>query len=420
MSLAYVKHLVKRSLGRPDPAWEFRRFLRAVPQHTRDAHDAVLDWAAAMASQAGAIETEAAYAASGDPVVREGWELRKGVLDAFRNIRADKERHRVLVHVPDAVVSPGGYSLFTNLVQSLGFVGVPARALGWDEAIGGVLERFRPTVLLTSDNRPYLERIDWDAVAAYRATRELALGLTASSETDGNEPFPARIEWARRHGVRFYFGFGCPEYYAQEPGFAPLREAGFAVLPLEFGANILEYYPVPGVERDLDYVFLGSVNRSKWPRYARYLGGVVPGYHGFFDGPGWEWADRCLLRDAPQAAQRYVYARARAGLNLHLDVQVGRTADLNERTYMLAACGVPQVVDAPGLLTRRFSPQGLFIARDENEYAMLLRRVVEDAGHARERALIAMREVYDRHTTCHRAVAFMQGMETVLREGGAR
>lgn len=419
--LALARHLAKRALGRPDPGWEFRRFLDAVHPATRAGHDAVLDWAVAMARRAQELETDAAYAASPDPLVRQGHALRRAVLDHFRGLLRREERLRVLVHVPPPDLSPGGYSLFSNLVRNLDFLGVPARALGWDEPVAGALAAFRPTVLLTSDNDPYLERIDWGAVAAFRREAgPLLLGLTASGEADGNTPLPGRLRRARALGAGFHYGFCCPEHYRDDPGFAALREAGGPVISLEFGADVLEYYPVPGVARDLGHVFLGSVNRSKWSRYRAWLGPVAASGPGFIDGPGWPWAGRCLLCDAPQAAQRYVYARARTGLNLHLDVQAARTADLNERTYQLAACGVPQVVDRPGLLPLRLGLDGLFVAEGPQEYEQAYRRALADPEEAARRALAAQAEVFARHTWTHRAEAFAQRLLELLDAAGGR
>lgn len=413
--LALARHVAKRALGRPDPGWDFRRFLARVHPGTRAGHDAVFDWAVAMADRAAELETDAAYAASPDPLVRQGHALRGDVLGRFRGLLRREERLRVLVHVPPAGLSPGGYSLFSNLVRNLDFIGVAARALGWDEPVAEALAAFRPTVLLTSDNDPYLERIDWQAVAAWRREAgPLLLGLTASGEADGNTPLPGRIRRARALGAGFHYGFGCPEYYRDDPGFAALRAAGGPIVSLEFGADVLEYYPVPGVPRDLDHVFLGSVNRSKWGRYRDWLGPVAASGPGFIDGPGWPWAGRCLLCDAPRAAQRYVYARARTGLNLHLDVQAARTADLNERTYQLAACGVPQVVDLPGLLPLRLPLDGLFTARSPQEYAQVFRRALADPEEAVRRALAAQAEVFARHTWTHRAEAFARRLLELL------
>jgi hypothetical protein len=59
---------------------------------------------------------------------------------------------------------------------------------------------------------------------------------------------------------------------------------------------------------------------------------------------------------------RYLYSRPRVGINLHIKNQAGNASELNKRIYMLAACGVPQLIDNAMLLTSRFSP-GFFYGR---------------------------------------------------------
>jgi len=65
-------------------------------------------------------------------MVARGRELKKEVEGEFRDkFHGETWLHRILVHVPDFVASPGG---------------------------------FRPTCLMTSDAAAFLERIDWSAV----------------------------------------------------------------------------------------------------------------------------------------------------------------------------------------------------------------------------------------------------------------
>jgi hypothetical protein len=140
--LALARHVAKRALGRPDPGWDFRRFLARVhPAHPR-LDDAVLDWAWPWPARE-ELETDAAYAASPDPLVP--WATpcaaRRGPL---QGPAAPPRRAAGVVHVPPPGLSPGGYSLFSNLVRNLDFLGVPARALGLDEPVAVALAAFRP------------------------------------------------------------------------------------------------------------------------------------------------------------------------------------------------------------------------------------------------------------------------------------
>jgi hypothetical protein len=302
------------------------------------------------------------------------------------------------MYVPDAHHSPDGYSVFNNLRQAWDFIGVPAKGLPFGSSIGKYLHDFRPTVLLTSDRESYLSRIDWTEIARYRRVQQLHVGLTASLQEYGNTPLIGRLEWARRHGVDFYYSFRAPGYHATRREYRPFYDKGFPILSVEFGANVLQCYPVFGIERDLDYVFLASSNPDKWPRYVAYLSGLFRHRAGFLDGPGWSR----LSRSAPQSTHRYLYARVRVGLNLHIADSVDWPSELNERTDILAASGVPQLVDRARLLREHFSSRVVFNATSPREYADMFEHMLTDEGETRLRAMAALREVYERHTTFHR------------------
>jgi len=312
---------------------------------------------------------------------------------------------RILIQVPSGLHSPAGYSLFNNLIDGLRFVGIAARSLGWDETIASALKEFRPTVLLASDNADYLGRIDWDTVAEYKRSGGLLIGLTASLEEYGNTPLGPRLKWAQTHGVDFYYSFRAPEYIESRQEYDAFADAGYQILSVEFGANPLLYRPVPGVARDIDYVFLGSSNADKWDRYIKYFEPIMKGRTGFIDGPGWPRVRDFSFR---RERDRFIYARAKVGLNLHIDNQIRWASELNERTYMLAACGVPQVIDRPGLLQRRFSDDAMFVGDSPEEYRQMFEFALDDRGEATRRAMKAQSEVLEAHTIFHRADQLVQ------------
>jgi hypothetical protein len=289
------------------------------------------------------------------------------------------------------------------MTQALGFIGIPVKSLGWNEGIEKYLDEFKPTVFMTSDHEIYLSRIEWKAVEKYRNSNILRIGLTASIEEYGNTPLKERLLWAQEHGIDFYYSFRCPEYLQQRAEYKPFLENRHNIFSIEFGANPLIHYPVPGFKRDLNYVFLASINSDKWQRYFLYLTEIFSKYPGFLDGPGWSLISRMtsnLNKD------RYLYARAKAGLNLHLDNQIKWASELNERTYMLAACGVPQLTDNPLLLSDRFDEEGFFVANSPDEYKALFDFILNNPHEANRKALIAQKEVFANHTWFHRAENF--------------
>lgn len=237
------------------------------------------------------------------------------------------------------------------------------------------------------------------------------VGLTASLEQYGNSPLSNRLEWAKEKGVNFYYSFRDPDYLKNREEYRPFYDRGYPILTVEFGANPLLYHPIPNITRDLDYVFLASVNRAKWPRYFAFLKAIASEKYGYIDGPGWRFS-----RGSSMITQRdrFLYARTNVGLNLHLQEQIDWPCELNERTYQLAACGVPQLIDKPALLYKRFKPGRFFVASSPEEYENLFDYILSHPAQAQDNALIAQRDTFAGHTTFHRAEQFALQLKEIM------
>ncbi len=412
-----IKHYLKLLLGYSDLDWNFHKFENKIHPQTWRQHDFLLNWAQDYAKNFERYEVSDFYIQSEDLVVQQGYYLREKVKREYENKYADLKQLRILIHVPSMAHSPGGYSLFTNLAEGLQYVGIATRNLEWNDSIENALEEFKPTIFITSDNTSYLSRINWKSIAEYRKKNQFKLGLTASIDLDGNSLLDERLAWARQHQVDFYYCFRAPEFIHEH--YQPFFTNGYPVFSVEFGANPMTYYPVPNIKRDLDYVFFGSSNYDKWPRYFAYFTKLLTKNPGFIDGPGWSkirhWSsedknpnleDITLRRNL----ERYLYARAKVGINLHVNISIDYPSELNERTYMLAACGVPQLVDNARLLPLRFQPISMFIADNPLEYKRLFNEIKNNPEEAQKRALQAQREVFEKHTVFHRAEQFIKDL----------
>lgn len=392
-------------------AWRFRRFEHATHPDTWRLRDQIIPWADEHAVNAELYETAEAYAAAADPVVRQGYELVETVKRLYKNKYAPHDGLRILIHLPSSFASPGGHSAISNLVQSLAYIGVPVRYFGNEGVSEHLLAEFRPSVMLVSDYKPFLSVIDWNTLDRYRSVNKLLVGLTASLEEYGNSPLSERLVWAAEHGVDFYFSFRSQAYVTTRREYAPFFDADYQLLSIEFGVNPLAYYPVPVAIRDINYVFLASSNRDKLPRYISWLSEVLSEFPGVIDGPGWSKIGDFSFN---AARDRYVYSRAKVGINLHLEEQITWACELNERTYMLAACGTPQLVDNPKLLGEYFSGDAFFVASSPREYAELFRELISAPESSKGAVLNAQREVFERHTTFHRADGFVRELQGLL------
>lgn len=339
-----------------------------------------------------------------------GGKLRSDCLSYWQNKYADSSSLRVLVHIPPQSKSPGGYSLFSNIVDCLNYMGITARGLSFTESLSDCLYEFCPSLFITSDNSIYTNNIDWPLIADYRINNSLKVGLTAYIEEYGfSSPLNIRLDWARKNNIDFYYSFRSPQYLSMRKEYKPFFDSGFSIFSIEFGFNPLYYYPVDSIYETIPYTFLASSNIDKQKRYQEWLLPVVSRYPGIIDGPGWTR----LRQIAPRSIHRFLYARASVGLNLHIDASIDYPSELNERTYILAACGVPQLIDNPMLLDQRFSSNSYFSASNPNEYTDLFSFMISNPLESQERALSALKEAYEKHTYFQRLDNFITNIQSL-------
>jgi hypothetical protein len=254
---------------------------------------------------------------------------------------------------------------------------------------------------LTSDHESYLSRIDWGEVTKYKNITSLKVGLTASLEEYDNTPLKGRLNWAKQHGVDFFYSFRDEAYVSSRKEYKGFSSAGYKILYLPFGANVLHYYPVAGFERDIDYVLIATRKRE----HTDYLKEIVTKYAGFIDGPGWNHTQKFQFN---RERDRYIYARAKVGLNVHLPEQLEVACEVNERTYQLVACGVPQLVDHPKLIDKIFEKDLMLVANTPEEYTSYFIEMMRNPVWTQEKALKAQQEIFGKHTTFHRAESFVK------------
>jgi hypothetical protein len=387
-------------------AIKFRIFENKINKKTWENHNNILEWAEDLVTQP-FDELQIQIKKSDDLIVTKGYELRQKVLSEFKDKHSD-EKIKIMINLPSKEFSSGGYSLFSNMAESFQFIGIETELLFVGENIKTKLEKFQPNIFLSSDHKSYTSQIDWNAVIEYKKTHDLKVGLTASLEEYGNSPLKNRLDWAKSIGIDFYYSFRSTEYFNSRIEYKPFFEYGYKIYSVEFGANPLLYFPLPNINKDLDYIFLASSNSDKRKRYFEWLPKILKNYFGFIDGPGWHKIEGF----APQPTHKFLYSRARIGINLHIDDSLEWASELNERTYILAACGIPQLVDNALLLPKRFTRESMFMATNPKDYERLFEYMLNNPKECEKRALKALEEVYGKHTTFHRASSFINQIKS--------
>ena len=378
----------------------FKFFERKLNEKTRFLHNENFKLAKKL-SKNNSLDSDTVES---DEIVEKGKSLRQKVLLEFKDKLKFKSDLKILIHVPPKEISPGGYSLFSNMLDSFNFLGVDARSIGWNENFKEHYEKFKPTHLITSDADSYISQFDWNFIDKKRKSDGLKTCITISDLSLEKTPFSSRKSHDVYSKIDIYYGFRASEYYKSRSIFNQVFENGQDIHSIEFGANPIYYYPVQVPEKQYDYVFLASSNYDKHKRYFKWFKFLTQkNYVGFIYGPGWSFSKVSLEKEY----HRFAYANARIGINLHIDDSIKWASELNERTYILAACGVPQLIDDAKLLEKRFSKDSMFQAKNPEEYERMFKYVLDNPQEAKRRALLALEEVFNNHTTFHRAESFI-------------
>jgi len=403
--------LLKRRIEKNKASVAKWLFAMRLHPKTESNHLQVLTTAQSQLESCDQFESESNYLGSKDPIIRQWHELGKKIKLAYQGKYVEKSDWRVLIQVPPAHASTAGYSLLNSLAESFSYIGIPSEVLRWGQDTAKTLSTFRPTVFLCSDFPEYVKNVDWDAVHAFRKRQKLLLGTTASLEAYGNTPLEGRIRWAKDNQVDFFYSYRDSSYVLNSTDYRSYHTAGLPILFLPFGANILHYYPVPDIERDLNFVLLASRKH----RHLEFMKTVCHLEDGFIDGPGgWPHVkDFNFNRDR----DRYIYARAQVGLNIHQPDQVSSPSELNERTYQLAACGVPQLMDHPKLLETLGLNELFNVADSPSDFTDLYISIKRDYDKALDKALRAQREILLNHTTFNRAEEFIRQLNSFFNTG---
>ena len=110
ISNAYNRYIFHKS--------EFYKFEKNINKLTWKNHKKILKWSDNCLLNTEKLENQFNYEMSNQETVRQGYALKNQVLKKFKNKITD-DKIRFLIHVPDLNHSPGGYSLFINLLMLL-------------------------------------------------------------------------------------------------------------------------------------------------------------------------------------------------------------------------------------------------------------------------------------------------------------
>lgn len=325
-------------------------------------------------------------------------EIRENTINKFKDC-FELNDATIMFYKPSLKKAIGTYSAFTNIAVGLSHIGVDN---GFFEDLNQ-LNTYAETgkkrdVFVFLEKQFLLESKETvDKIKSSNKQKNIYVGVALHpNQEDGYINEIIKLYSSGR--INFCYTFSAIEYVQKV--YSKLLQNKVPVFDMEFGANPFIHYPVKLESKPLDYIFLGSTNRRKWDRYFEYFTKPFQNHHGFIFGPGWT---RFYKENKRFEVDAFLYARAKVGLNLSVPSQLGEPRELNERTYQLAACGIPQLIDNPTLLFHRFDKDSIFSADNSKDYYATFLKLLSGEIDSNSYVKKAYSLVMDNHTIFHRS-----------------
>lgn len=300
--------------------------------------------------------------------------LRDQVLEQYKNKYAETQA-RLLLHRP----GNGALKyLMDNWRDVLNHMGIPTETMDWGADNREAFKRFGPTTFVTVADPSYLEQLDLAFVEQYRREHHLSVGHISTFE-HRYEPCDFLIT--------FHLDPSRDEV---------MRKAHLPLLSLPFGINPIEHYMRPGPEV-WDFFFVGTNSPFKMDETRAYLQPILENYSGLLAGTNWPTG----LGELPIKDSVYFYQSARIYPNFHVKRQMREFNELNDRTYIIPACGGFELVDNPVALHELFTPDEMAVAESPSAYREMFDHFLHHPEERRRYILSGMRRVYSEYTLFH-------------------
>ncbi|OPJ58350.1 glycosyltransferase [Clostridium oryzae] len=165
------------------------------------------------------------------------------------------------------------------------------------------------------------------------------------------------------------------------------------IVNVPFGFNPLIYYP-ENTDKIYDYFFVGTNSYLKYKETEKYLIPILSKYkNGILRGSGWG----NIGEELNPGNSKFFYNRSKINLNYHMDIQKQMKNEVNERTFIIGACGGFQLVDNPKLIDELYTKDDMAIASDEYEYEEMFEYYLNKPLERADKAYNALVKTYEKN-----------------------
>lgn len=337
------------------------------------------------------------------PLFEKGYALREKSIGTFKNvIRAN---FKVAVQVPPSNFSPGGFSFYNGLVQTL-------------QWMGGEVIQFWPVLpndestenldlMIVGNFHAYSIALEQQVTNQQTVKARQILATVDLMSTDIQMPENIILK-AISKGVTGFISHYFDPFVSESKFSEVAAKFDVPVYSLPIGLNALYHYPEQFICPVYNCLFLASANYDKAKRTFEYLQMVSEDKYSCIMGPGWPWSNSFAMQPG---AEKKIMSFFKVSLNLHLQSQIDYETEINERVYINAATGTPQITDAPALIHKLF-PSSSFIAQTPMQYSALVKALLHEPFKFQQEQSLWMDTVFTKHTLFHRISNLLNSLKT--------
>jgi len=309
---------------------------------------------------------------SREALLAESRALRRRALEQHKDVYRDRAL-RLLLHRP---ANGALRYLMESWRDVLNHLGVSAELLEWDEDLRERLEQVAPHAFITVADPVYQSRLERGVLSDWRRRHGMQVGQITT--------FAQRFE-----PCDFSICFHLDP--RREPAARGRRDEPLLSLP--FGINPLVHHMRPAAEV-WDYFFVGTHSPHKADATARYLEPILRHRGGVLAGVGWPYG----IGELAVSEAVEFYQAARVCPNFHVERQRREYNEVNERTYVIPACGAFQILDRPAALRSLFTEEELVSAATPEEFHALVAHFLEHPQEREPFVRQGMRRVWREYT----------------------
>jgi len=369
-----------------ESASAFEKALSSDP-HMADAHTNVLELYGAMAPktvldvhQSSAIIRSARWTSkncvdeSRLELMKENHSLRDHAFQQFENCY-HRSGQRVLLHRPD---NGAIKYLFDSWAETLNIMGLQTLFLNWDENSSEKFQSFQPTVFITVGDPAYIDKLELDFIADYQQQHDLKIGhVTNLQDSYDLCDFLITFHLDPARDIRF-------------------DSLAKPLVSVPFGINPNQHYMRPA-RQVWDFFFVGTNSQLKIEQSNRYLLPIVDSYRGILAGLGWNRGSGEI--SVSDSALLYNFAKVLP--NFHLESQYERFDEVNERTFIIPACGGFELVDNPAAIKELFDVNEMSVANSPQEYKEMFEHFLNNPNERLPYIQNGMSKVWSKYTLFH-------------------